>query len=448
MRFDAGLSGEAAALAREYQPLLARLPASFQASVLLELQRWPLLFPPEKAYQRALLAQLAPRSGPELTEAFAGIRRVELEAGSAEVMAPDPRRFQEALQARLRQRGLLPRWRREVEGLFGSLQPALDSQLHPAASPRRLVVLLYGKGIAIQPDKLWQRLRGRGRRVRLRIEGVEAGEAFLRGLFGGAEAGQETLFSSIREGGASPYDAWLIEAGDALHALCEAKAGKIEGEGGVTGLSYERLRGYREELTRALFRKVQSGVSGPQEFAAYARSLEVPAPVGLTLHRDPVLQAFVRDVFLGGNGALVLNNTFVEWAAVQALKRAQPRLLVVRFGVRDKLKPFTSLLLFSQPRATDQIPILEDPLGSFVDVELLSYYVWLNAEKSPAYRNKTLYLLLVEGFDEMLAIRSDLAEPALPELPAASLGDVRAGMAEWLGTRPRSPQGPLAGLLG
>ena len=147
-------------------------------------------------------------------------------------------------------------------------------------------------------------------------------------------------------------------------------------------MSYDRLRGYRDELTRALYEKIQSGVESPQAFAAYARSLTIAPGPGALLHAADVVQAFVRDVFLTGNGTLFVNNTFVEWAAVQALRRAQPRLLVARYGVRDKMKPFSSLLLFSQPRASDQIPLIEDPVGSFVDVEQLSYYVWLNAEKS------------------------------------------------------------------
>ena len=42
------------------------------------------------------------------------------------------------------------------------------------------------------------------------------------------------------------------------------------------------------------------------------------------LHTADVLRAFVRDVLLTGNGTLFVNNTFVEWAAVQALRRAQP----------------------------------------------------------------------------------------------------------------------------
>ena len=190
-------------------------------------------------------------------------------------------------------------------------------------------------------------------------------------------------------------------------------------------------------------------MSGPQELAAYVRALDLAPPEGALLRSDPVMRAFVREVLLGGNGTLLVNNTFVEWSAVQALKRAQPRLLVARFGVRDKMKPFSSLLLFSSPRPTDQIPILEDPLGSFVDVEQLSYYVWLNAEKSAAYRGKTLYLLLAEGVDEMLAIRPGPPADAAGDLPAATLPEVSATMASWLGVAP-GPQAapPIAALAG
>jgi hypothetical protein len=186
-------------------------------------------------------------------------------------------------------------------------------------------------------------------------------------------------------------------------------------------------------LTRALNSKIQTGVESPQEFAAYARSLQITPSAGALLYSADILLAFVRDVLLTGNGTLVMNNTFVEWAAVQALKRAQPRILITRFGVRDKLRPFSSMVMFSQPRPLDQLPSVQDPAGSFIDVEQLSYYIWLNAEKTPAYRGKTLYLFLAEGVDEMLAIRSDLPVAAAAGLPAARLSDVYATMAHWIG---------------
>jgi hypothetical protein len=230
----------------------------------------------------------------------------------------------------------------------------------------------------------------------------------------------------------APLDAWLIEAHEALHALCDVPAGGTS-TAPVTGLSYDRLRTYRDDLTRALNSKIQSGVESPQAFAAFARGLQIAPPPGALLYAADVLVAFVRDVLLAGNGTLITNNTFVEWSAVQALRRAQPRILVTRYGVRDKLKPFSSMILFSQTRASDHIPTAQDPVGSFIDVEQLSYYVWLNAEKNPAYRKKTLYLFLAEGVNEMLAIRSDAPAATAPRVTPARLSDVRATMAHWLG---------------
>ncbi|HEV8701992.1 MAG TPA: hypothetical protein VGV60_12035 [Candidatus Polarisedimenticolia bacterium] len=436
-------AADAASLLREHRDLLARLPLTFRAFIGVEAEKWPTLFAAEKAYLGALLESLARPPASALVEAFAGVTRLETEAGCRDVRGSDPRQIQDATQGLLRRKGLLPRWRHEVDEVFRRLQPQIDERLYSAA-PRRLVVILYGQGITIQRDKLWRRLRGLGTRVPLRIERPPTSEAFLRALFGASA--KETIFSALRDSaGHGPHDAWIVEAGESLHSLWGAAAG--EGPAYATGLSYARLRAYREMLTRSLYQRVLSGVSGPQELAAYARELDIGPPEGSLLHSDEVVRAFIRDVFLGGNGTLLINNTFVEWACVQALKRAEPRLLVARFGVRDKMKPFSSLLLFSSPRPTDQVPILEDPFGSFVDVEQLSYYLWLNAEKSGAYRKKTLYLLLAEGVDEMLAIRSDDGR-ARPDLPEASLSDVGVTMAQWLGASlPPSSGQPIMALV-
>jgi hypothetical protein len=451
MQFDARLTGDAATLAREHEELLERLPATIHAFILVELQKWSTLFGPEQRYQQALLEHLSRLSRSELLQEVAGIARVEAEAGSRRNAGGDPGRFQEEAQALLRKRGLVPAWRKEVDAFFQKVDPALEAQLHPAGAPRRLVVQLYGSNIAIQADKLWSRLKGTGVRLPLNLEGTQGSDAFLRALFGGRDNGGPglALFAAARESaGLTPLDAWIIESHEALHDLCDARTAGPASDGPVTGLSYDRLRAYRDDLTRALYAKIQSGVESPQAFAAYARSLKIAPGPGILLHSADVLRTFVRDVLLTGNGTLFVNNTFVEWAAVQALRRAQPRILVTRFGVRDKLKPFSSLLLFSQPRASDQIPLIEDPVGSFVDVEQLSYYVWLNAEKSPAYRNKTLYLFLAEGVDEMLAIRSDAPAAPAPALPAASLSDVCATMAQWLGVPLQNQSGrAIAGLV-
>lgn len=469
MKLAARLTGEAATLARPHAAMLEGLPATFHASILIELEKWPTLFEAERAYQRALLQHLAGRPAAERDRLFAAVARVEADAAIDTIATRAPGAFQDEAQALLRKRRLLTRWRQDVDAVFQALQPALDARLHPADGPRRLVVQIYASSIAVKVEQLWSRFAGTGVRVPLTLDGARRSDAFLRGLFGDGAGGAPTVIGAAGSGpGATPLDAWIIEANEALHTCTEgpapgglAPAGPGAAAPAVTstGLSYERLRGYRDDLTKALYEKIQAGVESPQAFAAYARSLRIAPRPGALRHGPDVVQAFVRDLFLTGNGTLFVNNTFVEWAAVQAIRRAQPRLLVARYGVRDRMKPFSSLLLFSQPRASDQIPEIEDPVGSFVDVEQLSHYVWLNAEKSPAYRQRTLYLLLAEGVDQALAIRSDAppgaagSRPGVASrhhaaVPAATLADVSATMAQWLGLPSPHPAGrPIAALL-
>ena len=127
---------------------------------------------------------------------------------------------------------------------------------------------------------------------------------------------------------------------------------------------------------------------------------------------------------------------------------------MARYGVRDKMKPFSSLLLFSQPRASDQIPLIEDPVGSFVDVEQLSLLrlAERREERRPTGSARCT-CSWPKGIDEMLAIRSGAPAAAGPAagrtLAAASLADVCATMAQWLGLPSPQPGGqPIAALLG
>ncbi len=442
MQFIAPLSGAAAALVREHGDALARLPATVHAFILVELEKWPMLFAPEQRYQRALLDHVSRIPPRELEQVVAGIARIESDAGVNRLSERSPAKFQDDAQALLRRRGLASAWRAEVDTFFQTIDPDVEAALYPADAPRRLVVQIYGGGIGVERDRLWKRFNGVGVRVPLNLGETGTTERFLRELVGGIDSGRgaPALFT---RGIDSPLDGWIIESHDALHAACSAEPSAL------TGLSYDRLRPYRDELTRALYRKVQDGVDSPQAFAAYARSLRIVPPAGALLNPADIMLAFVRDVLITGNGTLLVNNTFVEWAAIQALRRAQPRVLVTRFGVRDRLKPFSSMVLFSQPRPTDRIPVEPDPAGSFIDVEQLSYYIWLNAEKNPAYRQRTLYLFLAEGVDRMLAIRSDMPKPAPQQIAAARLSDVHATMAQWLGVPAADDRGrPIAAIIG
>ncbi len=467
MDLYAELTGEALDLVRAHASVLDRLPRTFLVNTLVELVKWPTFFEPEKAYFRALMDQLAALDDAQLRQIFGSLNEFESRTGSTRVKAGDLETLQSRTLDYIQRRGEYPRWRQEVDQVFQKLEPMVEARLYSGSLPPRLVVILYGEGIAIERASLWKRFRNTGTRVPLDLAGAESAEPFLGSLFRGSATlipesrplTPATLFGILRESqNLSPLDTWIVEAGDALHALCEGSASTSSGQNGqpagpaigyATGMSYDRLRSYRERLTDAIYGKVLTGLRSPLELAAYVKTLDVKPREGLTLYSDPAVAAFVRDVFLAGNGTLIINNTFVEWGAVRALKRVEPRLLVARFGVRDKMKPFSSLLLFSKPRPTDQIPIMQDPLGSFVDVELLSYYIWLNAEKGPPYKGRTLYLLLAEGVDEMLAIPPGATKPLAITLAPATLPDVAATMARWLGvTLPGSAGRAIEPLLG
>src|SRR5437016_647284 len=125
MQFNAGLTGEAATLARHHGEMLARLPATVHAFILVELQKWPTLFGPEQRYQRALLEYLSRLPRRELDQAASGIVRIEAEAAVNRLGERNPARFQDEAQALLRKHDLFVRWRGEVDGFFQTIDPAL-----------------------------------------------------------------------------------------------------------------------------------------------------------------------------------------------------------------------------------------------------------------------------------------------------------------------------------
>src|SRR5262245_51078352 len=209
MQFNPVLIGEAAALARTHGETLSHLPATVHAFILVELERWPTLFQPEQRYQRALLEHLSQQPKSSLDSATAGIARIEGQAGVNKVTDRHPVAFQDAAQALLRQRGLQVAWRSEVDGFFRTIDPALEAQLYPADAPRRLVVQIYGSGIAVQRDQLWRRFKRAGVRVPLNLEGTNRTEEFLRALFGAREPGGHAP-AILAATAPAPLDAWLI----------------------------------------------------------------------------------------------------------------------------------------------------------------------------------------------------------------------------------------------
>jgi hypothetical protein len=149
------------------------------------------------------------------------------------------------------------------------------------------------------------------------------------------------------------------------------------------------------------------------------------------LANDAVLGEFARAILLSGNGTLLINNTFVEWATVQAVRRARPNVTLISYGIRNKVKPFSSLLIYADQETTTPIPTQADMLGSFVDLEIFHQYIWQEFMKYAEYRGNTAFLFVADGADELLAI-APADFPLMSAQQPQHLDAVFGAMKEWL----------------
>jgi len=144
---------------------------------------------------------------------------------------------------------------------------------------------------------------------------------------------------------------------------------------------------------------------------------------------NPRVREFVRSVLLSGNGSLVFSNSFVEWGASEALRRVQPQALVASFGMRQKLKPFSSLVLFEDQRRSNPVPDQDDPAGSLADAVLLAEYVYLASQRVACYADHTVTLLSAVDWSRVLILG-----PHAPALgaPAVTPERLTAFAVSWL----------------
>jgi hypothetical protein len=404
--------------------VLERLPVSFASFCLDQLKDWDLLFPAERSYHERLFGLLDGSSPEAVDRLFASLREIEKRMGVNEKSFPKGQ-FTLAQVDFLNRNPHYSEWRGAVAAAFAQLDPLLDAEVVKSGHAR-LVIVVAPAQLPVDASRMWTRLAGRGKRIALDVP--DEVESFLPLLLTGAAAAERApsiadLYAAGPKGGA--YTSWVVEAGSAI-----SKLGR--NSGGAVRYSYEALDTYRKRLMREVQAVVEAQeVPGPRQLSAKLKQMKILVSEGAAA-RDPILGEFARAILLTGNGTLLINNTFVEWATVQAVRRARPSVAVVGFGIRNKVKPFSSLLIYADQDAANPIPSQMDTLGSYVDIEVLQQYVWQEFEKYPEYRNNTAYVFAGEGMDEMLAI----GPPDFPLLAASGpvkLPAVFGSFKDWLG---------------
>jgi hypothetical protein len=400
--------------------LFDRLPPTFSTFFFEQIQGWDTLFPAERSYHERLFA-LIDRSDPALVEKlFDPLRRIEQEMGVNEKNWPR-RHFTLDQVDFLNRSAHYPEWRKTVTEIFARLDPLLEEEV-ARKGHARLVVVIAPAELPVGPDRMWLRIRQHGKRIPL--DPPDDVADYLPLLLTGA-ARKEAAHSIIARYALSnePYAAWSIEAGGGLSDLGNPSA--------LVALSYDQLREYRARLANEVTNILKTqDVRGPRQLVAKLKELKIRASES-DAGRDPVLAEFTRATLLSGNGTLLINNTFVEWSTVQAVRRARPSATVVSFGIRNKVKPFTGLLIYTDQETANPIPTQMDTLGTYVDLEIFYQYIWQEFEKYVEYRRNTAYLFVGEGMDEMLAIAPQ-DFPLLTATQPVKLAHVFGTMKDWM----------------
>ena len=369
--------------------LVARLPRTFAPALNAQLKGWASLFPAE---QRVLASQLAYLSGLEpapfralLGPVFEVEKRMDLPRWSTETSGMS---VQEV--GMLARSPHYPEWRSAVERVFSQIDAAVEKQ-STAQRPRSVTICVLPSGLPVKSHELWPDLAKNGRWVRLdapfaQIVGPMASKFARRQLAAGVEPVEST---------------WILE--------CETELTKLTRDTFATAISWTELEPVRREFLSHLNR-IGRDLKSVDQTNADLKRMNIEKLLPDTLGRNARLRDFVRTLLLSGNGSLVFNNSFVQWGSAEALRRVQPQALIASFGIRQKLKPFSSAVLFEDQKRSNPTGDAPDPDGSLVDALLLAEYVHLAAQRvRPAAGSATI--MAAADLDRILVLGDTLRLP-------------------------------------
>ncbi|PYU40457.1 MAG: hypothetical protein DMG53_22970, partial [Acidobacteria bacterium] len=185
---------------------------------------------------------------------------------------------------------------------------------------------------------------------------------------------------------------------------------------GLTCVSYHALEPVRAALSAKIRIEIQRPGMGPEALRTHLAQLR-PADLGLVKVGDAVLDRFQVKMLTEGSGTQIFSTTFAQWTAREALRRAQPLTLLVRFAPRHRQKSMNEMLSASREAAE------LDPLGSLIDADMGAYYNWLNLQRLTGAEQSS-FLVWFEGHNEAIAIG--------PSLPRGTVSNAAAGLEQLL----------------
>jgi hypothetical protein len=416
--------------------LLKRLPLTFLPYVNQQLHEWDYLFPNERQSVLRFLLYVAGLNPEQCSDLFRDVVQLE------EKMGVRHWQFSTAEQT-IQNASLLARspyfqeWRRAVQVVFDAAeQHALRTNDAAVKSGNRLVLLVIPRPLPVNPASVWHQWQGIGRplKVDLALSGESQSplETLLTGTPGAAGGRSGGLLDvALGRPDTPPADTWVLDAGSSSlvdHVLKREPSGAAVAPAIL--LSYGRLALYRESFSHEM-NTMRKDLADADAVYDRLRKVDVTPWCPPEVVSQPAIREFLRALFLSGNGAVIYGNSFVEWGASEALRRARPSFLAAQFGVRSKPKPFTGVAVFDNPDQINPLPAVDDLPGSAVDAHMLALYVWLAALRYEEYQRSTACVCLAESLSEAYVVAPQ--EFALwHETAPVALDRLAAALHEWI----------------
>ncbi len=366
---------EARQLATAQIVLLRRLPLAFLPLLLRELIVYDWKFPAERVDLHRQFRYLGGMAAGPFQAAMAAFAQLKLARELEQIdWVNSPAIFSEQLSAHLWATHQIDAFRAAA---VDYVQKANASAPDPALSTHRLGIAAIGQGVTKSDYRLFRKLR-------------PVGVYYTRVRPGG---GVRALLDAVRaraEAHPVPYGHWYIDGGAPLPVSDR-----------ITRISYDALAGPRSALQSRMQKTYEAAVFDPEAFRTMLAQIK-PEEAGLSAGPDQVLNRFQLSLLTEGSGTQVFSTTFVQWAAREALRRAQPVTMVTRFAPRQREKQMNELL--AEQQRTPEL----DPAGSLIDADMGAYYTWLNQQRLPG-DDRSAFLAWFEDHGEAVAIGPGLA---------------------------------------
>ena len=382
---------EAKKLVTNYLSALQRLPLSFVPSLLREVIDYDYRFPAERKFLEKELANLNSLSPEQLTQWFDAFEQIRLSSQLENMdWVNSPGQFVEQLSSHL--------WTTHQVDAFRNAATDYSNRLQSVTAPEpppipRLGITVIGQGVDAYDQPLFRKLRPHG--------------AYFTNI--SPNNGLQQLLDAAATRAKShpaPYAHWYIDGG-----------GAAAHDSSLTCVSYQGLEPARVALSSKLQKEIERPGMGPEALRTTLAQMR-PADLGFSKSGDQVVDRFQVKLLTEGSGTQVFSTTFAQWAAREALRRAQPLTMVVRFAPRQRQKPMNELLYGKR----DSIEY--DVVGSLVDADFGAYYNWLNQQRLTG-AERSSFLVWFEGHNQAVAIGPGLARGT----SSTSAGDLRQVLA-------------------